>query len=140
MDTIDRLIEVRDALRLNQGEFASKLGLSQGAVSDFEHRKKALIERNLKLICLTFGVNENWLRTGKGEMFIKTPASPYEQPIYDKNGQPLSPEEGVFMGTYRKLTEPNKEVARTTVDALLKSQGKPSNETGGEKGVLRKLG
>jgi DNA-binding XRE family transcriptional regulator len=67
---IDRLIKARTELGLNQGKFAQKIGLSQAAVSDFENCKKSLIDRNIKLICLTFGVNEIWLRTGEGKMFM----------------------------------------------------------------------
>jgi len=114
---IDRLIKARTALGLNQGKFAEKIGLSQSAVSDFENNKKALIDRNIKVICLVFGINEDWLRTGNGDM-LKENAE-----IQDEEGKPLTYEEGKFINTYRKLTDPNKEVAKTTVDALLKSQG-----------------
>jgi hypothetical protein len=37
--------------------------------------KIALIDKNIKLICVTFNVNEQWLRTGQGEIFGAS--SPY---------------------------------------------------------------
>jgi hypothetical protein len=40
----------------------------------------ALTEKNIKLVCMTFNVNKNWLCTGKGEMFA---ASPYEKEFFD---------------------------------------------------------
>jgi hypothetical protein len=42
--------------------------------------------------------------------------------ILDEEGKPLNYEEGVFINKYRKLSDPNKKVARTTVNALLESQ------------------
>jgi len=49
-------------------------------LSMIEVGDSALTEKNIKLVCMTFNVNENWLRTGKGEMFA---ASPYEKEFFD---------------------------------------------------------
>jgi transcriptional regulator with XRE-family HTH domain len=122
MDTIDRLAEVRKELRLNQGEFAAKLGLSQAAVSDFENRKKALIDRNLKLICLTFGVNEAWLRTGDGEMFDKKPDPPPQKAQISYDGLDLTPDEKELLDIYDQLFEGTKKDIRKHISDLLELQ------------------
>ena len=82
-----RLIQVRKELRLKQGEFAEKIGLKQGTYSDIENEKETLTARNARLICLEFGINEDWLNGGKGPMF-KTEKLPPDArellEIYDK--------------------------------------------------------
>jgi transcriptional regulator with XRE-family HTH domain len=72
----ERLITIRKALGLKQGVFAQTLGIPQTTLSTIEHGKSPLQERYIKLICLTFGVSEQWLRTGDGEIFDE--ASPLE--------------------------------------------------------------
>lgn len=66
----DRFKEVRKALNLTQEEFAANLGLSRGAIINIEH---GLVEAKplfVSLVCRTYDVNEEWLRTGEGEMFV----------------------------------------------------------------------
>ena len=75
----ERIRAIRKALKLNQVEFAERLGMKSTALSMIEVGDNALTEKNIKLICVTFNVNENWLRTGKGEMFA---ASPYENEFF----------------------------------------------------------
>jgi transcriptional regulator with XRE-family HTH domain len=64
----ERLKKFRKTLGLTQGEFGKKIGMSDVAISYMESGRTALSEQNIRLICLTFGVREEWLREGKGEM------------------------------------------------------------------------
>ena len=63
-----RLKEIRKIYGLNQAEFAKRIEITQGTYSGIEIGREALTERNRKLICLEFGINEEWLLTGAGEM------------------------------------------------------------------------
>ncbi|MDR3138452.1 MAG: helix-turn-helix domain-containing protein [Treponema sp.] len=63
-----RLKLFRKSLGLTQGEFGKKIAMSDVAISHMESGRTALSGQNIKLICLTFGVREEWLREGKGEM------------------------------------------------------------------------
>jgi transcriptional regulator with XRE-family HTH domain len=76
----DRLRAIRKELNLNQASFAEKIGLNQNSLSMIEKKHTPITDKNVKLICATFNVNEQWLRRGLGEMFC---ASPYEKELKD---------------------------------------------------------
>ena len=67
----DRVKTIRKELMLNQTQFAEKIGISQRALSSIERETTNLTERNTREICRVFNVNEQWLRTGEGEMFLE---------------------------------------------------------------------
>jgi transcriptional regulator with XRE-family HTH domain len=81
-EIIKRLIMIREALGLKQGIFAQTLGIPQTTLSTIEHGKSPLQERYIKLICLTFNVSENWLRTGEGEMFMPDSSKFEEEELF----------------------------------------------------------
>ena len=94
MTILGRIRLTRKALGLSQGEFARRIGLTQTALSMIELGGVALTDKNIKLICATFAVDEGWLRTGKGDMF--GPASPYEKELLAVFSK-LSPEYQEFI-------------------------------------------
>lgn len=65
----ERLKTLRSELRLNQADFSKKLGMAQSTYATLETGKTQLRDRHINLICSTFNVSSEWLRTGKGEMF-----------------------------------------------------------------------
>jgi len=69
-----RIKELRKMLRLSQKEFAEKIGKSLRAVQNWEYGQRTPDESTLKLIAREFNVNEEWLKTGEGEMFVGVPA------------------------------------------------------------------
>lgn len=66
-----RIRELRKTLGLSQKDFANKIGLKQNAISYMEKDGSTVTEQNIKTICSQFSVNENWLRTGDGKMFLE---------------------------------------------------------------------
>lgn len=66
----DRLKQLRKALNLTQQEFADRIGISRGNIGAYEVGKNALSDAVVSLICKEFSVNEEWLRTGEGDMFL----------------------------------------------------------------------
>lgn len=68
----NRLKEVRKQLKLNQKELGEKVKLSQTHISSLENGTREMTDRIIADYCREFNVNEDWLRTGQGEMFIES--------------------------------------------------------------------
>ncbi|MFF5993669.1 helix-turn-helix transcriptional regulator [Lysinibacillus sp. KU-BSD001] len=67
----NRIKELRKALDLNQEDFGDAIGLTKSSISNVEKGVRNVTEQHIKLITTAFNVNEHWLRTGEGEMFIE---------------------------------------------------------------------
>jgi transcriptional regulator with XRE-family HTH domain len=104
----ERILALRKALHLKQGEFAARLGMKGTALSMIEVGDNSLTEKNIRLICMSFNVNEEWLRNGKGEMFT---ASPYE---------------GEFAKIYHNLLPDSQQDLLKLAKKLLASQNRTS--------------
>ena len=66
----ERIKEVRKSLGLTQDEFGRRLGVTRGAITNIEYNKVEPKPLLVDLLCREFNVNETWLRTGEGEMFV----------------------------------------------------------------------
>lgn len=67
-----RLRQLRRTLDLTQQEFADKLGIKRNTVASYETKDdREPVGAVISLICREFNVNEEWLRTGNGEMFVE---------------------------------------------------------------------
>ena len=66
----ERLKLLRRELQLNQTEFGNRLGLKQSAVANYENGTRQPLDTVITSICREFGVSEEWLRSGEGEMFV----------------------------------------------------------------------
>lgn len=69
----ERIKELRKALGLNQTEFGEKIGIKQGSVAGYESGVRTPLDSVILSMCREFNVNEKWLRTGEGEMFLPVP-------------------------------------------------------------------
>ncbi|WP_040328410.1 helix-turn-helix domain-containing protein [Clostridium ihumii] len=103
---VKRVKDIRKSLGLNQTEFAKHLGLTQTAYSMIENGNRPLSDKYIKVICSEFGVNENWIRTGLGEIFS---SSPYEKE---------------FMNVFENLTTESQDYLLKMAKELLNTQEK----------------
>jgi transcriptional regulator with XRE-family HTH domain len=69
-DMSRRLLELRHTLCLTQKDFGEKIHISRGYVTSLEKCRQPLNDRIIKLIVDTYGVNAEWIKTGRGEMFL----------------------------------------------------------------------
>lgn len=67
----NRLTELRKALNLSMEKFGSRIGVSRSGISKMESGNSGMSEQTIISICREFGVDEEWLRTGKGDMFVE---------------------------------------------------------------------
>lgn len=66
----ERIHELIKALNMKQAEFAKRIGVSRPFVSELCSGNKKPSDRTVADICREFNVNEQWLRTGEGDMFL----------------------------------------------------------------------
>ena len=95
----DRVKKIRKASNLTLEEFGKKLGVTKVAISNIENGNRNLTTQMMVSIIREFSVNEEWLRTGEGEMFIQLP------------------EEDEYMKAYTRLSMYNDKDA---MDAVIK--------------------
>ena len=67
----ERMLMLRKALKMTQQEFADKIGVKRNTIAQYEIGRNDPTDTVVKLICRQYDVNEAWLRTGEGDMFVK---------------------------------------------------------------------
>lgn len=65
----ERVKTLRKELGLTLEKFANPIGIHRGSLSAIENDKSGVSDRTLLAICREYGVSEEWLRDGEGEMF-----------------------------------------------------------------------
>ncbi len=125
MDIVDRLIEIRKKLGYSQAKFASQLGLSRNFINQVENRNKNVSERTVSDICREFDINETWLKTGEGEMFIELTK---EEEIATFIGEVLRDEDDSFkkrlISGLAALDETGWEVLENFLNSIQKKENK----------------
>ena len=115
----ERLKLLRQALGIRQGDFANKISTTQGHISDIENGRKNLSERTIKLISLENWdgkfVDEDWLRTGNGEMFKERlpqdEVASYVEDLLESDGNPFYEVIIGMMKAYHEMDETSRQAA-----------------------------
>jgi transcriptional regulator with XRE-family HTH domain len=81
MTVNERIRQVRLILNMSQIDFSRAICVSGGYTAEIENGHRKANDRIIRLIRLTFGVNETWLKTGGGEMFHSAPVEKRERII-----------------------------------------------------------
>lgn len=120
LECCQRFKELRKALDIKQGDFAKELAISQGHASDIENGRKAVSNRIIEILSLKYSVNEEWLRTGNGDMFVPMTRS---ETIAKFAGDLLKEEESFkkrLISALAKLDEKQWEVLESIVNEIAK--------------------
>ena len=81
----ERIRQVRKFKDLTQKKFADSLGMKQNTVATYEMGRTNPSDPAIKSICREFGVNEEWLRSGEGEMFAPDATSALDALAQEQN-------------------------------------------------------
>lgn len=155
----ERVKELRKKLGLTLEKFGEKLGVTKQTVSRIENGVNSLTDQMFKSICREFNVNEEWLRSGYGDMFNPSPpdelenlAKKYGLTSRDyifieklmKNKELLSSFEDFcldYANTLLKKTEQNHNRSKPSIDEQVEDyrrQLELEEKAAGELPVLRK--
>lgn len=75
----NRFIELRKSLNLTQKEMGDAIGISNSGVSNIEKGLRSVTEKHIRLLSVTFHINEEWLRTGEGEMMAASANTVFDE-------------------------------------------------------------
>lgn len=105
----DRLITLRKACRLNQAQFAKVLGLSRSGVADIETGRRSVTDKHLLMLQYweSYNVNIDWLKTGRGEMFLSNETDTLESLRQEYN---LTDHQFNFISNFLRLPPNEKDV------------------------------
>ena len=123
----ERIKELRKVLELNQTDFGNRIGIKQGSVAAYENGARTPIDAVIVSICREFNVNEDWLRTGEGEMFCKLETNDIVAKATRLLGE-KDPMFEAFVETYSTLSPSDRKVLMDFGINLVKSlNGKASD-------------
>ena len=88
----ERILQIRKYYNYSQEKFGKLIGMTGAGISKIESGDRGVTEQTILIICEKLHVSENWLRTGKGEMFIsfaKEEEAAYLVGKFSKNASPF---------------------------------------------------
>lgn len=110
----ERIRQLRKELDLTMERFGKKLGVTRTAISNIESGNRNLTEQMIKSVCREFNVNEEWLRTGQGEMFKQLTNQEelmkYTALLLKDNKSAVASAIQALIVTYEQLDDSNKDV------------------------------
>lgn len=66
-----RIFQLRKTLKMSQTEFGEGFGVTRGVINNIDHNLVPAKPLLIQQICKAYNVNETWLTTGEGEMFVQ---------------------------------------------------------------------
>ncbi len=114
----ERIKILRKSLGLTQQNFAIRIGMKQNSIALIESGRNTS-DQTILSICREFNVNEEWLRTGKGEMFNSND-NPLLEEISTKYN--LDDFQTKMIEMFLKLDEPKRKVISDYIKSLIDNE------------------
>lgn len=135
----ERIRAIREKSGLNQTDFGARLGVKQTTIAGYENGTRTPIDAVLLTICREFHVNENWLRTGRGDPYIQLSR---DEELAQFFGDVMKGEDPDFrrrlLSVMSRLTTDEwallERMAWKLVDELRQDTGQEGDASGGEEG------
>ncbi len=118
----DRIKYIRKEKGMSQKQLSEHLGLTQGGVSYLEQPSSAVSDQTIKTLCIVFGVREDWLRDGTGEIFQEEETFSLDQFVQEHGGTEL---ELKILKTYFEL---DPAIRRAVLDHFRNAFGKTAEQ------------
>lgn len=112
----ERIKKLRKTLDLTQQAFADRLGIRQNTIAKYETGRGNPTTSVISLICKEFNVNEDWLRTGDGEMFIESDNTILAQLAVEYN---MDSFEKAMVSNFLKMKPEQRKAIKQYVKSLL---------------------
>lgn len=131
MDSMkDRIKLIREQNKLSQEDFGNKIKIKRSAVSKIESGLNNPSNQTIALICSEFSINENWLRTGEGEMFTlqEDEEAAYVSELLEDTENPLYDLIKAIMKTYSQTGEKEKAIIKAFAKDLHKNLKEESQD------------
>ena len=75
----ERFKIIREYYGLSQAQFAQKINMSPGFISNIETGRTNISERTVEAVCRVFLINREWLMDGTGEMITQSGKKPVDK-------------------------------------------------------------
>lgn len=118
----ERIKLLRKELNLSQELFADRLGLTKNYISLVENGNRNLSEQSQKILCSLYNVNEEWLKSGTGEMFCQIDKNDEISKLF---GEVIKEDDGYFkrrlVNALAKLDDDGWNTLETLIDSISKN-------------------
>lgn len=123
----DRIKEVRTSNGLSMEKFGERLKISKSAVYYLETGKNTPSPQTISLICREYHINEEWLRTGEGQMHTENALT---EQLFEWAGRTLQDEDSFkvdFLKMLMQLDPEDWQLIERMAKKLLKAQQEREN-------------
>lgn len=128
----ERIKQLRKLLNMSQTDFGARIGVKQGTITGYERGFRTPTDAVILSICREFDINEEWLRTGNGEMKL---ISSEDDEVMKYIGLLLKDKEDFvaqkikrFIVGYEKLDANDKTVVENLMRQIFVSEQNPKEE------------